>query len=191
MKNSCHSTCAHPDAELLNLIKNQDLIAFDVLYKRYWDPLLHFASQFLEDEDSCEEMVQELFVHLHKRHKSLNITTAIRPYLYTSLRNRIFNYVRSRAIYKRHIVRACSEIVYINNDVEQFIDFVELNKKIALCLKQMPAKNREVYLLHFHEQYPLKKVAFILKRPIDTVEKQLRRAKSILRNYLILSTKDA
>jgi RNA polymerase sigma factor (sigma-70 family) len=191
MKNSCHSTCAYPDAELLNLMKNQDLIAFDVLYKRYWDPLLHFASQFLEDEDSCEEMVQELFVHLHKRHKSLNITTAIRPYLYTSLRNRIFNYVRSRAIYKRHIALACSEIVYISNDVEQFIDFVELNKKIALCLKQMPAKNREVYLLHFYEQYPLKKVAFMLKRPIDTVEKQLRRAKSILRNYLILSTKDA
>jgi RNA polymerase sigma factor (sigma-70 family) len=188
MKNSCHSIYAHPDAELLDLMKNKDIIAFDVLYKRYWDPLLHFASQFLEDEDSCEEMVQELFVHLHKRQKTLNITTAIRPYLYTSLRNRIFNYVRSRAIYKRHVAFACSEIVYINNDVEQFIDFVELNKKIAQCLKQMPFKNREVYLLHFHEYYPLKKVAFILNRPIDTVEKQLRRAKAILRNYLIINT---
>ncbi|ANE49211.1 RNA polymerase sigma factor [Flavisolibacter tropicus] len=189
MKNDGHPTCINTDVELLDLMMNQNAIAFEILYKRYWNPLLHFASQFLDDEDSCEEMVQGLFVHLHNRQQALKITTAIRPYLYTSLRNRIFNYVRSRSVYKRHIAQASSEIVYVNNDVDQFIDFVELKQRVAQCLKGMPAKNREVYLLHFYEHFPLKKVAIILNRPVDTVEKQLRRAKAILRNYLIANKK--
>lgn len=189
MKNDLRPTCINPDVELLDLMKNQDAVAFTILYKRYWDPLLHFASQFLDDEDSCEEMVQGLFVHLHTRKQSLKINTAIRPYLYASLRNRIFNYVRSRSVYKRHISLASSEIVYKNDDVDQFMDFIELKQRVAKCLQSMPQKNKEVYLLHYYEHYPLKKVAVMLNRPVDTVEKQLRRAKTILRNYLIANNK--
>jgi RNA polymerase sigma factor (sigma-70 family) len=180
----------HADTELLNMIRRQDVRAVEELYKRYWNPLLHFASQFLNDHDSCEEVVQGLFVHLHIRHQSLKITTAIRPYLYTSLRNRIYNFVRNRSVYKRHIALASSRAVYVVNDVEQFMDFVELKEKIADCLNEMPVKYKEVYLLHFQGHYTVKKVAYLLNRPVDTVEKQLRKAKTILRQYLLLIKKE-
>ena len=177
------------DTELLNRGENQEVFALEELYKIYWNPLLQFASKFLNDHDSCKEIVQGLFVHLHTRHQSLKITTAVRPYLYTSLRNRIFNYVRNRSLYKRHIILASSRAEYVSNDVEQFMDVVELNKKIADCLREMPVKYKEVYLLHCQGHFTVKKIAFILNRPVDTVEKQLRKAKAILRNYLLL-TKD-
>lgn len=189
MKYNCNVEYQYSDVELLEMIMTQDANAFEELYKRFWKPLLHFALQYIEDYDSCKEIVQGLFVHLLIRRESLKITSAIRPYLYASLKNRISNYVRNRTVYKRHIILASNRFVYVNNDVEQFIDYIELNKNIANCLSEMPVKYREVYLLHYQGHYTIKKVAFILKRPVDTVEKQLRKAKAILRNHLQLNKK--
>jgi RNA polymerase sigma factor (sigma-70 family) len=191
MKHECPSEYANADAELLTIIMNGDVKAFDKLYKRFWKPLLYFASQFIEDQDSCKEIVQGLFVHLLIRRETLKVTSAIRPYLYTSLRNRINNHIRDRTVYKRHIRLASKGLASVSNDVEQFVDYVELKEKVATCLSEMPVKYREVYLIHFQHQYTIKKVAFILNRPVDTVEKQLRKAKAILRSRLLLDRKVA
>jgi RNA polymerase sigma-70 factor (ECF subfamily) len=79
---------------------------------------------------------------------------------------------------------AVSEGPSTQNDVEQFINLVDLQNEIAHSLEQMPLKYREVYVLHKQNHFTIKKIALILKRPSDTVEKQLRRAKALLRVHL-------
>lgn len=172
------------DGILLEMISNKDDQAFNLLYKKYWDPLLNFATHYLEDGDTCEEVVQDLFVHLHSRHSPLKIRTSVSSYLYTALRNRILNHERNRAVYKKHISNAGKGSVDSNNNVEQFINLTELRKGIDRSLKRMPVKYREVYVLHDQHQYTIKKIAIILNRPVDTVEKQLRKAFALLRGDL-------
>ena len=172
------------ERDLLEMISNKDNQAFNLLYKKYWDPLLNFATHFLKDEDSCEEVVQDLFVHLHTRHSPLKIRTSVSSYLYTALRNRIFNHERNKAVYKKHISMAGKVDEGSNNNVEQFINYSELRKKIDHSLRQMPVKYREVYVLHDQHHYTIKRIASHLNRPVDTVEKQLRKAISLLRGDL-------
>jgi RNA polymerase sigma-70 factor (ECF subfamily) len=174
----------YSDVDLLEMIKKKEGHTFDLLYKKYWNSLLHYAAQYLEDEDSCKEIVQDLFVHLHSRQALLKIRSSISSYLYTALRNRIANYVRNRTVYKKHMLLAVSEGPSTQNDVEQFINLVDLQNEIAHSLEQMPLKYREVYVLHKQNHFTIKKIALILKRPSDTVEKQLRRAKALLRVHL-------
>ena len=182
IQRTAQSVCR--DTDLLEMIRNNDLHAFDMLYKRYWRPLLHYAAQYLDDAATCEEIVQELFVHLHGRHTPVNIRSSVSSYLYTATRNRIMNHVRNRALYKKHISRAVSSATGVHNNVEQFISLVELRKEIARSLGSMPAKYREVYVLHDEHHYTIKKIASVLNRPVDTVEKQLRKALSMLRDHL-------
>ena len=172
------------DGELLEMISKKDNQAFDLLYKRYWDPLLNFATHYLKDGDSCEEVVQDLFVHLHSRHSPLKIRTSVSSYLYTALRNRILNHERNKAVYKKHISIASKVLAESNNNVEQFINFSELRKGIDQSIRQMPVKYREVYMLHDQHHYSTKKIASLLNRPVDTVEKQLRKAFALLRGDL-------
>src|ERR1700741_5183213 len=169
------------EGDLLEMISNKDSQAFNLLYKRYWDPLLNFATHFIKDEDTCEEGVQDLFVHLHCRHSPLKIRTSVSSYLYTALRNRIFNHERNQAVYKRHISIAGKVDKESFNNVEQFINYTELKKKIDRSLRKMPVKYREVYVLHDQHHYTIKKIASLLNRPVDTVEKQLRKAIALLR----------
>ncbi len=173
------------DGDLKEMIRNKDNHAFDLLYRKYWDPLLNFATHYLCDEDSCEEVVQDLFVHLHSRHSTLNIRSSVSSYLFTALRNRILNHERNQAVYRKHIAIAGKTTGNsYNNNVEQFINLSELKKEIDYSLRKMPLKYREVYLLHDQNHYPVKKIAELLNRPVNTVEKQLRKAIGLLRGNL-------
>jgi RNA polymerase sigma-70 factor (family 1) len=172
------------DLDILEMIRKDDDRAFELLYKRYWAALLHFAGRYLDDTDSCEEIVQKLFVQLLQRRSELKIRSSVSSYLYVALRNKIFNYLRDRAVYRKHVITATRKATFAQNNVQQFIDLKELQEEISLSLGQMPPKCREVYELREQHHLTVKKISEILKRPADTVEKQLRKANDVLRTHL-------
>src|SRR4029453_12528750 len=86
------------EADLMKMINENDNRLFDCLYKRYWEQLLKFTAQYFDDEDTCKEIVQDLFVHIHSIQHRLKITTSITAYLYMSIRHRIYNYIRNRNV---------------------------------------------------------------------------------------------
>ena len=173
-----------PDLELVRLIGQNNEEAFKILYKKYWRLLVKYAGTYINDEYICKETVQELFVHLHSSSSALKIYSSVSSYLFVSLRNKIFNYLRNQSVYKRHLKNAGHYGVQACNDVEQSIDLTELQKGIRFSLKRMPVKYSEVYILHDENSYTLKKIAEILNRPVDTIEKQLRKARGLLRRDL-------
>ena len=175
-----------PEDDLIQLIRQNDSIAFDLLYKNYWNRLLHFAFRYVKDGYVCQEIVQELFVQLHTSANRLKINSSLSAYLFVAIRNRIYNYLRNRALYQKHITLAGKGIMASHNNVEQAINFMDVQNKINDTLCQMPEKYRTVYLLHDKNQFTVKKISEVLNRPVNTVEKQLRKAVYILRDRLVM-----
>jgi RNA polymerase sigma-70 factor (ECF subfamily) len=173
-----------PDPDILRMIGQNNEEAFKILYNKYWRLLVRYAATYINDEYICKEIVQELFVHLHSSSSRLKIYSSFSSYLFVSLRNRIFNYLRSQSVYKRHVKNVGRHGVRACNDVEQSIDLSELQKGIRFSLKRMPVKYSEVYILHDENSYTLKRISEILDRPVNTIEKQLRKARYLLRNDL-------
>jgi RNA polymerase sigma-70 factor (family 1) len=179
MRNNPSFTQCSEQNELSILPSMQDHEAFETLYKQYWSTLVNFAGQYIEDNQTCEEIVQDLFVQLYVRGITVKIRHTLTSYLFVALRNRIFNYFRNRAVYKKHVNIAARRKTVQQNNVEQSIYLKELEKSIHHSLEKMPARCSEVYLLK-QEQMTLKEISKALNRPADTVEKQLRRAKKLL-----------
>src|SRR5437764_874614 len=96
----------------------QDSNAFEDLYKQYWTLLINFAEQYIEDRQTREEIVQDLFVQLYVRGFTVKIKHTLTSYLFVALRNRIFNYFRNRAVYKKHLTIAAKRRVTTQNNVE-------------------------------------------------------------------------
>jgi len=161
----------------------QNSIAFEELYRRYWEPLLNFASHYINDRETCEEIVQDFFVQLYVRGLNLKIKHTLSSYLCVALRNRIFNHFRNKAVYKKHVTNASKKMAMHQNNIEQFIYLKELEQSIHSSLQQMPPRYREVYVLR-QDQLTVKQIAQALNRPLDTVEKQLRKAKRLLTEHL-------
>ncbi len=185
LQKSPHSSVV-PEEDIINLIRQNDSLAFDLLYKKYWNRLLHFAFRYVKDGYVCQEIVQELFVQLHTSGARLQINSSLSAYLFVAIRNRIYNYLRNQALYNKHITLASKRIMVSHNNVEQAINFMDVQNKINDTLCRMPEKYRTVYLLHDKSHFTVKKISEVLNRPVNTVEKQLRKAMYILRDKLVL-----
>lgn len=84
----------------------------------------------------------------------------------------------------------CKEVVqelFVNLHIKgtladiRFSVTVYLYNSFSDCLVIMPLKCRQVYVLHRYGYYTLRKTAEILNRPVNTVEKQYRRAIRFIR----------
>jgi RNA polymerase sigma-70 factor (ECF subfamily) len=159
--------------------QEENSLAFQDLYKRYWEPLLNFASHYIDDKETCEEIVQDFFVRIYIRGLNIKIKHTLSSYLCVALRNRIFNHFRNKAVYKKHLTNAARKIPTEQNNIEQFIYMKELEQSVHASLQRMPPRYREVYVLR-QDQLTVKQIAQTLNRPLDTVEKQLRKAKHLL-----------
>ncbi|AEV98474.1 RNA polymerase, sigma-24 subunit, ECF subfamily [Niastella koreensis GR20-10] len=169
------------------MIRNfNDEAVFEVLYKKYWDLLLCFARKYINDRQTCKEVVQDLFVTLHGKRDQLTINVSLSSYLYRSLRNKIINHLRDESVYKKHVALASKKysIVSVGNDAENWMDVLDLEKEIGCCLNSMPDKYRDVYVLTMQKANTVKMTAAMLNRSVPTVERQLRVAIRLMQEYL-------
>lgn len=164
----------------------EDERTIEILYTKYWDPLLNFAGKYISDKDTCKEIVQELFITLHLKRRQLTIKVSLASYLYGSIRNKIMNHLRKESIYKKHMAvmgKSINESTPIN-DIDQLMDVTDLEKEIFCCLNLMPARYREVYVLIKLQACSLKKASEMVNRPVQTVQRQLRKAVRLLQAHL-------
>ena len=93
--------------------------AFTWLYNNYWNTLLKYAGSYIADRDTCEDLVQKLFIHLFVSSSKLSVNGSLSSYLFVALRNRIYNYLRDQAVYKKHTTRAGNASPNWHNNVDQ------------------------------------------------------------------------
>lgn len=83
------------EKHLLRDIANGDRNAFEILAMRYYVPLTVFAMRMTGDRDTAEDIVQDAFVYLWEKRRSLNDAQHMRNYLYLIVRNYSIDHRRS------------------------------------------------------------------------------------------------
>jgi RNA polymerase sigma-70 factor (ECF subfamily) len=170
----------HSDETLLHLLKNDDELAFQALYERYWLAMYQTTLRKLHRKDIAEELAQDLFLMLWRRRKDLNDFN-LKAFLSISLKHLIIDYVRKNiheAKYLEHLKEffppshfATSEAVYFN----------DLNEAVQKSLTQLPAKTREVFVLNRFENLTIREIAQRLNLSEKTIEYHLSRSTHFLK----------
>jgi RNA polymerase sigma-70 factor (ECF subfamily) len=177
-------TANFTDQYLILCLQQQDGRGFELLYKKYWNSLTGFAYNYIHNYEAAEEIVQELFIQLYSKEFLLKSITSLKAYLHKALRNRIINYTRDQAIYKKHISKAAQKERSGSNMALSALDLIDMEKKVGYYLSLMSENCRLVFILNREYQLTIRQIAAQLKKPEDTVEKQLRRAVSFLKKNL-------
>lgn len=174
-----------PDDQLLDLLQKGELRAFEEIYDRYSTGLYFLAYNLFRNREVCEELVQDLFVHLWTKRSSLRIIT-LKPYLYRAIRNRALTAIRSGKAQPDPLVlealaqRYCPEAAVIEKDINRLLDE---------SLEQLPEKCREIFRLSRKEQLSNKEIALRLNLSRKTVENQIniaiRRLRMSFRDLLL------
>src|SRR6185503_14100588 len=75
------------DQQLIAAINGGDAAAFEVLYHRYRDWVVHLAYRFTGTEDLALDVLQETFLYLLRKFPGFRLTAHIKTFLYPAVRH--------------------------------------------------------------------------------------------------------
>ena len=156
---------------------------YEQLFKEFYQPLSVFACSYLEDLESGKELVQELFVHLYEKRKTLVITTSLKSYLYQSVRNRCLNHIKHQQVKKAHQDNMKSQFETADS-LEDIIRESELEHMIFKVVEQLPPQCRKIFTMSRVNGLNNGEIAEQLELSKRTVETQISNALKVLREKI-------
>lgn len=171
------------DTDLFAMIRQDDVKAFEELYRRYWTFLVDTAYKRLQCRERAEDLVQDLFVSLYHKRQAVEIAVSLKAYLGTALKYKILNEFRSvhtrQAYQKSQFVKTIYQ-----NDISGEIEAKDLNRKVDQVLASLPRKCRAVFLLSRKGHRSNKDISQAMRISVSTVEKHIGKALKVLRTSL-------
>lgn len=156
--------------------------SFEILFKNNYRALINSANSIVKDEDSAQEIVQQVFIKLWEKRESLKIKTAEKAYLHRAVINTSLNHLEKNKRYK--LGEVTENINVSNKGVDDEYSRKELHEIIDREIKKLPPKCQTVFSLSRFNGMSNKEIAANLNISIKTVEKQIGKALKTLRKDL-------
>ncbi|NRF41917.1 RNA polymerase sigma factor [Pedobacter foliorum] len=168
--------CNLNDQELISLLKEGDELAYTEIYNRYKRLLQNHAYKKMGDLEEVKDVLQELFANLWTKRAEIPTIINLSGYLYTALRNRIFNIAAHKQVASKYVE---SLQTFINED-HCIADHLIREKEFALLIQKemdaLPPRMREVFELSRKSGLSHKEIANQLEISEQTVSKQITNA---------------
>jgi len=176
------------DAELFALYAAGEEAAFREIVNRYKNGLYAFLWNFLNRQDTVEDVFQETFLQLFTSRDSFDTSRPLRPWLFTIAANKAKDALRKQQRTAAVSIGAIADSQEMSFDdalntltSDDTMPYEELEEgEIALQVRQvianMPENLREILILAYFNKFSYKQMAQILSIPIGTVKSRLHTA---------------
>lgn len=174
------------DKILLEEIRNRNRKVFEALFHEYYPHLTRYAEGFLFDKQTCEDIVQNLFIYFWENTQRIDIQLSLKSYFYQSVKNRCLNYLRDIHVQDKHKILYL-EALLNEDDSPGWVD-LEIIKKVQDAIAQLPPQMGELFKQKYLFGRKLHEIAEINHISENTVKTQLKRAKEKMRKILLDSS---
>ena len=154
------------------------------LFGKYYKALCYYAWDMVKDTDVAEDLVQDAFTaYWNHRDDVANEEQSIKAFLYSSIRNAVFNRNRHQKVVDKYFSRlGLTELE--EADYDRKIITAEFYAELNRILSTLPAGCRQVFHLSYMEELSNQQVADELHISINTVKTQKQRALKVIRQNL-------
>lgn len=172
------------DIELINRIKEGDETAFRIVFDSYSSKLYYFSLKFLKEKESCQEVVQEVFMSLWINRTKLDAQYPIAPYLYTITRRLTLNVLRQIANSQCATEKMWVNLQTSSNETEEVVYLEDLERFTEQILARLPKQQQLVYRMSRQQELSYDEIAEELNISRNTVKNHLVSALKTLRTQL-------
>jgi RNA polymerase sigma-70 factor (ECF subfamily) len=161
---------------------------FKDLYTEYFSIMVNFAYSKTNDWELSQEIVQNTFVKLWTRRKNTTISTSIKSYLFMMVRNAIIDNFRHNQRFAE--IEHVKEEAYVEDQVEKEEKLIMMRHAIKLALENMKEKRRQIFVMSKYEGLTYAEIAEHLNISERSIEDNMAKAISKIREMLKLIYKE-
>ena len=170
------------DTELVRLANSGDASAFEQIYLRHSDWVVHLAWRFTRDREDALDVMQDAFAYLFSKFPGFELRAKMTTFLYPVVRNLALERVRKR---RRTVpIADANQFEPEAPAPEHPADAGEETRRLAEALDALNEGEREVVHLRFTDSMKLGEIAEALSVPLGTIKSRLHSALARLRKTL-------
>ena len=176
--------------DILAGLKNGNEVAYKHLYDEYYTKLCRVANVYVRDTFVSENLVGDLIFNLWKKREELVIRESLNAYLFTSIRNRCYNYLSQAHVQRESSITQLQEdslIFSMHSETDLPIGILiekELQNVIDKAISQLPEQTKKVFELKRYEDLSYEDISSQLDISVNTVKYHIKSALKILREDL-------
>ena len=175
------------DLELARRCQTGDAGAFEELYRQHAGRLYNLAFRMAGSAAEAEDLLQEMFLHAHRKLGSFRGDSSLATWLYRLGMNQCLDYLRGRqAKMSRATDSLDAEGVAEPMASEPVVPAVMSRMDLERAIGRLPEGCRAAFLLHDVEGFDHHEVAKILGVTEGTSKSQVHKARMKLRALLSL-----
>lgn len=173
------------DLELVEQASRGSGRAFHTLFVKHRSSVLRLVMRMLHGSPDVEDVVQDVFVHVHRSLKGFRGDSKFSTWLYRLTVNVVKMHLRSQKSRPR-LDGSVMPVDETSSDVQPD-EAVDQQRRVTIlnrCVARISDKKREVWILHDLEGVAAKDIAEVLEIPILTVRTRLFYARKELHDML-------
>lgn len=167
--------------EIIQAVKLGDRKAFRLLYDTYALFAFNVSYKLLKDKSMAEEVVQECFVNLWLRRQNIDETKAISSLIFVMAKRTCLNNLRKIKYANTYLQQVTLHNI---NDIEEKIDFHDLERSLVDRIALLPKQQRTAFQLSRMEGYTHQQIAEEMGISPHTVKNHISQALMQLRKCL-------
>ncbi|KAB7530381.1 RNA polymerase sigma-70 factor [Flagellimonas olearia] len=181
-------------SHFIYLLEKGKGIAFEALYRLYYDKLVHIAKGYLMYHDEAEEVVQKVFIKVWERRSKLKSVENINNYLYSMTKNSCLDTLKHQKVKNTYINTTIKETKWMVNhqfvmdETASAMIEKELENRIMDSIDLLPKACKKVFIKSRFEgmkNIEIAKELGISKRTVDNqISKALKHMRLQLKDYL-------
>lgn len=148
------------------------------LVSTYGNSVLRMCYLYLKDYQLAEDVTQETFIKVYEKIDTFENKSAIKTWIMRIAINLCKNQMRTHW-FKRMAMEHIPEIAS-KDEFDKILD----KDAISLEIMKLQPKYREVILLFYYQELPVKEISYILNIKEATILQRLRRAREQLKPSL-------
>lgn len=172
------------EKNILYKLRSGDITAYKYFFNTYYKDLYDFSRKYLNNKEVAEEIVQDVFIYLWNNINKIDINISLKSYLYTSVKNRSLNYIKSKYNRIEHVELDETGDNNIGLTANEMVEYKELEKLINLAVEALPNRCKDIFYLSRNSEMSYQEIADELNISKDTVKLQIKIAIKKLKEYL-------
>ncbi|MBI9062590.1 MAG: RNA polymerase sigma-70 factor [Marinilabiliaceae bacterium] len=155
---------------------------FKIVFDSYYPRLVGLASKYLNNQMEAEDIVTDVFRKVWEKRQYISEVGSFDSFLYTSVRNRTFNYIRNQSRKENHHQAILNDMPYEAFEETAFEE--NIHHKLYQAIEQLPPQGRKIFELSVLYGWKEKQIAEDLNISINTIKTHKKRTLKDLRERL-------